>query len=65
MKSEAEQTGTDDLQTRPPKLEAHLANFRVNRASLGTNERDFVLKVDSLEDCEILVESIKAQRHED
>ena len=37
----------------------------MNWASLGTNERDFVLKVVSLEDCEILVESIKAQRQDD
>lgn len=37
----------------------------MNRVSLETNERDFVLKVVSLENCEILVESIKARRHDD
>lgn len=43
---------------------AHLSNFTVNQVSLGTNEYDFVLKVVSLEDFEILVESIKARRHD-
>lgn len=39
--------------------------WQMNRVSLETNERDFVLKVVSLENCEILVESIKARRHDD
>lgn len=40
-------------------------SVNVNGVSSGTNEHDFVLKVVSLEDCEILVESIKARRHDD
>lgn len=50
MKRDAKQAGRQDAPAEIPKLKAHLVNFRVNRASLGTNERDFVLKVVSLED---------------